>query len=253
MIDPVVAQRAFLDALAIGESGGRYDILCGGGRFTDYSKFPQWEGFQGPDGISHAAGKYQFEPATWNEVATDLKLQDFSPKSQDAGAWSLANHVYQTKTGRDLLRDLTGNNTAFVVPALRSTWVSLGSSFDARFNREVIMLTGVTPPPAPSPTPAPPAPPAPSNEIPSTDSPQAITMVAAILRIILTILGSTGIVIGTTSDQQITAVASGLVVVAGFVWEIFEQVRQQSMRHSAAVMSARRGYPVQHIDYRTRQ
>ena len=45
--------------------------------------FPQWAGNQGPAGISHAAGAYQFEPATWRRYAATLGITDFSPASQD--------------------------------------------------------------------------------------------------------------------------------------------------------------------------
>jgi len=38
---------------------------------------------QGPAGISHAAGAYQFEPKTWAAYAEPLGIHDFSPESQD--------------------------------------------------------------------------------------------------------------------------------------------------------------------------
>lgn len=44
--------------------------------------FPIWSGAMGPDGISHAAGLYQFEPKTWEEGASALGITDFSPASQ---------------------------------------------------------------------------------------------------------------------------------------------------------------------------
>ena len=148
MVELSQARRAFLDALAIGESGGRYDILCGGGRFSDYSAFPQWSGVQGPAGVSHAAGKYQFEPATWQEEAAKLHLQDFSPASQDAAAWDLAQAVYQRVAGRDLAADLMAGDASHVAHALHSTWTSLGSSFPTRYLNELGATTGVVPAPS---------------------------------------------------------------------------------------------------------
>jgi hypothetical protein len=44
--------------------------------------FPQWPGRPGPRGQSHAAGLYQFEPGTWDPVATRLGITDFKPESQ---------------------------------------------------------------------------------------------------------------------------------------------------------------------------
>lgn len=61
-----------------------YYIGVGG---TDLSKaqpnqygFPIWEGH----GNSHAAGRYQFQPATWEQYAKPLGISDFSAASQDA-------------------------------------------------------------------------------------------------------------------------------------------------------------------------
>lgn len=48
----------------------------------DATGFPIWEGRQGPAGISHGAGLFQFEPKTWRPVAQALGVTDFSPESQ---------------------------------------------------------------------------------------------------------------------------------------------------------------------------
>lgn len=68
--------------------GGNYNVGFGG---TDLSKapldangFPIWEGKMGPQGVTHAAGAYQFEPATWAKYAGPLGIHDFSKESQDA-------------------------------------------------------------------------------------------------------------------------------------------------------------------------
>jgi hypothetical protein len=64
-----------------------YDIGFGGADLSkapkDENGFPIWEGKQGPQGMSHAAGAYQFQPATWAEYAGPLGIKDFSPASQD--------------------------------------------------------------------------------------------------------------------------------------------------------------------------
>lgn len=61
-----------------------YDIGVGGADLSkaprDENGFPTWEG----QGNSHAAGAYQFQPATWAQYAQPLGIKDFSPASQDA-------------------------------------------------------------------------------------------------------------------------------------------------------------------------
>jgi hypothetical protein len=71
------------------ESGGNPNVGYGGVDLSNAPRdpetgFPQWSGRMGPAGISHAAGKYQFQPATWAEGARALGINDFSEKSQDA-------------------------------------------------------------------------------------------------------------------------------------------------------------------------
>src|SRR5215469_6406971 len=74
------------------EPSGSYTSLVGGGQLPadaqfDQYGFPQWSGWTPPNGkISHAAGAYQFEPATWAQYASRLGVTDFSPRSQDAVA-----------------------------------------------------------------------------------------------------------------------------------------------------------------------
>ena len=76
-----------LDPLApigLHESGNNYTIGVGGVSIANYplssTGFPNWPG----SGNSHAAGKYQFEPGTWNPYAAQIGVWDFSPESQDA-------------------------------------------------------------------------------------------------------------------------------------------------------------------------
>jgi lysozyme len=65
-----------------------YKVLFGGGLFD-----PSKTGWQHPERVvrtpgyaSAAAGKYQFMPTTYKEVAAKLGLKDFSPRSQDLAA-----------------------------------------------------------------------------------------------------------------------------------------------------------------------
>jgi muramidase (phage lysozyme) len=159
------AKRAFLDALAAGESDpsakaegiSPYFILYGGGSFEHLARtvtgFPLWSGRDN----SHAAGRFQFEPRTWAEQAHKLGLTDFSPESQDAAAWDLAATVYHHVTGGgDLLADLIADDLASIPDVLRSTWTSLSNAtFPERYHAALAAIqadgaTIVVPSPASS-------------------------------------------------------------------------------------------------------
>jgi muramidase (phage lysozyme) len=132
---PPIAQT-FLNSIGSGESKNNYSALYGGGQFGDFSQFPQWAGVQGPQGITHAAGRYQFEPGTYADASKALGLTDFSPASQDKAAWWLAQQNYRGKTGRDLLTDLRAHNPqtdALIQQSLGSTWTSLRSRSASEF------------------------------------------------------------------------------------------------------------------------
>jgi len=83
---------AFLDMLAWSEGtdNGRqptqqqgYDVLVGGGLFSDLSKHPEKLVRLNSTLSSTAAGRYQFLKRTWATLQARLKLPDFGPLSQD--------------------------------------------------------------------------------------------------------------------------------------------------------------------------
>lgn len=128
---------ALLNAIAGTESGGRYDIINGGDRVTNFADHPRRVG---RGGSTTAAGRYQFVKRTWDRAAKALGLTDFSPASQDKAAWWLAQQDYKSNTGRDLLTDLKSpdaNVKAGVRRALSSTWEGLKSLGDGNFAAKI--------------------------------------------------------------------------------------------------------------------
>jgi hypothetical protein len=114
--------------IAKGETGGNpdpYTAKYGGGNFG----FPDWEGRPGPAGISHAAGKLQWQPATWNAAAKDMVAQglpapDFkNPADQERAGRFWAVKTYHDKTGRNLIEDAKNNRVDY--SALAGQWPSL--------------------------------------------------------------------------------------------------------------------------------
>lgn len=122
-------QKAFLNGIAAGESGGKYDVRYspqGGATFDDYSAHPAiFE--QGPDGPSSAAGRYQITKSTWDGLDPSAKGDGtFAPANQDKAAWTLAQDDYRARTGKDLDYELrTKGMTPEITQALSPTWTSL--------------------------------------------------------------------------------------------------------------------------------
>ncbi len=125
--------RQLLDTIAGSESPG-YNTIYGGQQFQDFADHPRQAVpiTSGPNAgkTSSAAGRYQFLGSTWDQVKKEAGLPDFSPDSQDKGAWYLANKTYQQKTGRDLAADLENakgnpNAIAGIGKMLSGVWTSL--------------------------------------------------------------------------------------------------------------------------------
>ena len=133
-----VEGRALLDMIAYNESRGKYNIRYGGDQsieITDFSDHPRkaekiTRGYN-TGRRSSAAGRYQFIEKTWDSIATQEGLTDFTPASQDKAAWALAKRDYKAKTGRDLMRDLKSGTPADlnkIGRSLSKTWTSLPGS-----------------------------------------------------------------------------------------------------------------------------
>lgn len=138
--------QAFLDAIAVGEDADPRDYteLVGSTRTNPHTYerypdlpghygFPDWAGWRG----SHAAGRYQDEPATWKGICERSGLGPLNfrnPDDQDRGNWWLACDDYHRRSGRDLLPDLQAGRFEDVVAGLVETWASLSAvTFPKRY------------------------------------------------------------------------------------------------------------------------
>jgi muramidase (phage lysozyme) len=236
--------RALLDAIAQGESDpvaekegiSPYFILVGGGSFAGmpnrdgYNGFPEWDGRRFPTGISHAAGRYQFEPATWKGIVrrfTAGQPNFRNADDQDWGAWFLAKQDYGARTGTTLISDLKQGNLDSIGSTLNPTWTSMSDdTFADRYNAalEAYPLEPAAPVPTAQPAePAPAAlvtPPAPPEVVVTRGSTQgfhtkvtASALAGAVTLIIITECARQGIVINGSEGASIT-----LVIMAAIGW-----------------------------------
>lgn len=118
---------AFLDMLAWSEGtdNGRqptkshgYDVLVGGGLFTDLSKHPAKLVRLSSKLSSTAAGRYQFLSRTWGNLQKQLHLPDFGPLSQDKGCIELIR-------GRKALAAVKAGQFDRAVALCAREWASL--------------------------------------------------------------------------------------------------------------------------------
>lgn len=127
------------------ESGGRYDVLYGGGRFEGYADHPwgdlyEWRGgsvkrvdsprwSQVPVIVSGAnkgdrstaAGRYQIMSRTWVQNRDSFGLPDFAPDSQDKFAFLLLRQA-------GALRDYERGDLAGAIRKAARLWTSLPTS-----------------------------------------------------------------------------------------------------------------------------
>lgn len=119
---------AFLDLLAWSEGtdNGRqptkddgYDVVVGGGLFTGYGDHPRQLIALPRLGIkSTAAGRYQLLARYWDAYRKQLRLDDFSPISQDRVA------IQQIRERR-ALDDIKAGRIAEAIAKCRNIWASL--------------------------------------------------------------------------------------------------------------------------------
>gem|GEM_PF-7009058 len=111
--------RAFLDTIAYAE--GTYDpegyrIMFGGDRFDNFDVHPN-VCVPFSDTCSTAAGRYQFLNRTWDSLASDLSLSDFSPENQDIAAVQLIQ-------GEGAFDDIEANRFEEAAGKVANIWAS---------------------------------------------------------------------------------------------------------------------------------
>lgn len=119
--DPL--QASFLSALALGETGNSSFAATEGvggtnlaGAETSSNGFFNWSG----QGNSHAEGIFQFQPGTWNSIASKFGLNFQNPSDQAEGAWYYAQQV-----DPNLETQLQSGDYGAVQSALKSVWPSV--------------------------------------------------------------------------------------------------------------------------------
>lgn len=118
--------RKLLDVIAAAEGVKHgYNTIFGNERVGNLSAHPNVrKAFKQTDGktsYTTAAGRYQFLSDTWNGLAQQYGLKDFSPQSQDIGAIAL---IMQ----KGALGDVLKGNYQSAIKKLGTTWASLPSS-----------------------------------------------------------------------------------------------------------------------------
>lgn len=213
---PVEAQ-AFLASIAEGEGGIDFTILYSGGNLVNpndpnvvvvnglrewtgpLTTFPTWAGATTAGGlISTAAGFCQDTGTTWRTYETQFGLTDFTPPSQISFNWQLAQRVFGTRMGANLLQVLQAGETAMIPAYLVGTWPGgANSSFMNRYTANLATLQ------APEPAPPPP-PPSPPSEV-TVDLPATATVSAD---------ASGNLVITLAKAAATTAAAAAVALIA---------------------------------------
>jgi muramidase (phage lysozyme) len=118
--------RKMLDLIAYTEGVKHgYNTLFGNERFGNLGAHPNIKkAFRQTDGKTNyttAAGRYQFLKGTYDDIANQYGLKDFSPRSQDLAAIALIDR-------RGALQDVLSGNYQSAIGKLGPEWASLPSS-----------------------------------------------------------------------------------------------------------------------------
>lgn len=131
--------KAFLDMIAISEGTSHlgdngYNVLVGGTLFHSYDDHPRIVVKLNSNLSSSAAGRYQLLKRFYDYYKKLLKLNDFSPASQDAIA------IQQIKE-RQALADIEEGRFGIAVKKVSNIWASLpGAGYGQRENKLSILM-----------------------------------------------------------------------------------------------------------------
>lgn len=117
--------RAFLDTLAFAEgTRDRYNFIFTHQVFNSYTDHPRRRICSG--GLcSTAAGRYQFLSRTWDGLAPDLGLRDFTPPSQEKATLEI---IRRQGAYNRVLKSSVYENFTSALSKLNTTWASLPGS-----------------------------------------------------------------------------------------------------------------------------
>ncbi|HBA61568.1 MAG TPA: hypothetical protein DCZ92_12290 [Elusimicrobia bacterium] len=117
--------RAFLDTLAFSEgTNAHYDYIYSYVTFKSYADHPRKVVCSG--GLcSSAAGRYQFLTKTWDGLAKDLALTDFTPPSQEKATLEL---IRRQGAYAAVEKSSDYKNFSKAVGKLNTIWASLPGS-----------------------------------------------------------------------------------------------------------------------------
>ena len=138
--------QAFLSTIAFSEGtdNGRqatkdhgYDVLVGGGLFSNYKDHPRVLVMLPKLGIkSTAAGRYQILARFYDHYKAQLKLPDFSPASQDKIAIQL---IKECKA----MDDIEAGRITEALTKCRSRWASLPGAGYGQMEHKMDLLVSV--------------------------------------------------------------------------------------------------------------
>ena len=117
--------RAFLDTLAFSEgTTDHYNYIFTYLTFSSYADHPRKKACAGSL-CSTAAGRYQFLSRTWDPLAKDLGLPDFTPPNQEKATLEL---IRRSGAYTAVERSATYANFTKAVSKLNTIWASLPGS-----------------------------------------------------------------------------------------------------------------------------
>lgn len=155
------SSKCFLAAITEGEGGISWDTLFGAGTLLPPSTdvmvtaagrewvggidvFPPWGGAAIDGNITHAAGAFQFEPASYAGAAQTSGRSTFWPQDQIMNAWTLAAAVFQANSGQSLHTVLEAGQIDLIPQYLMGTWPGgCDGGFPTRYanNLPLVMTT----------------------------------------------------------------------------------------------------------------